>query len=90
MPFTKSWKRHETAAVYQATRHNLDNITYQPLAPEVAAWWAERVPAERRPSRSARRGAVTQMDEQLSSGRTVPEKGQRPMYLVLTNIKRLV
>src|SRR5215203_2163308 len=42
MPFAKSWKRHETAATYQATRHHLDNLSYQPPAAEVAARCAER------------------------------------------------
>src|SRR5215216_6065472 len=44
MPFAKSWKRHETAAAYQATRLHLDNLSYQPPAPELAARWAERFP----------------------------------------------
>src|SRR5215213_5111526 len=42
MPFTKSWKRHETAAAYQVTRHHLDDLSYQPPAPQVAAQRAER------------------------------------------------
>src|SRR5215208_1768563 len=64
MPFAKSWKRHETAAAYQARRHHLDNISDQPLAPEVAARWTERVPAERRLSQSTRRDAVPKKEEQ--------------------------